>query len=95
MTKDVVGGTKRALASGAPQKALLPRALPAVVHTFAFNKRKILTKTLDKRDLVYYLCTAINESVSKFSFKQTSILEVDVCFFLEYTSTSHYPYAVR
>ena len=57
MTKDVVGGTKRALASGAPQKALLPRALPAVVHTIAISKHKILTKTLDKRVIVYYLYT--------------------------------------
>ena len=59
MTKDVVGGTKRALASGAPQKALLPRALPAVVHTIAISKHKILTKTLDKLVLVYYLCNVI------------------------------------
>ena len=59
---------------------LLPRALPAVVHAIAIDKHKILTKTLDKRVLVYYLCTIELFSILLGHSKQTSILEVGVCF---------------
>ena len=79
-------GRSELQASGAPQKALLPRALPAIVRTIAIIKHKILTKTLDKRVLVYYLCVIELFSLLLGHSKQTSILEVDVCFIYAGTS---------